>query len=829
MSTNPLITNGGFGEYLRLLRIHAALTQAELATAVGFSESHISRLEKGLRLPVVADVEAVFVPALGLTDEPRLASRLVELARLARGEKPLAPLMDASHTLPQPPLPILGRDEDIERVVRKVLEGPGRLTTLLGPPGIGKTRLALAVAARLAPVLQDGARFVSLANVEDPLLVPAAIAGELGIPDSAEPTPARIVAHLRAREMLLVLDNFEQVIDAADVVANLLTACARLRILVTSRERLHLRAEQRYSVPPLTAEAAEALFLQRATAVDPTCVPTAALSEICARLDYLPLAIELSAVHCELFTFDQILSGLRRAPLELLSVGPRDLPDHQATLRDALERSYRLLSPAEQHLFRQLGVFIGGVTAVTPSLFGHEPGVLQGLLAKSLIQPAPAAGTDRRFVQLDTIRQYALERLRRHGEAPRAHARHARHFRALAARLARQTHGKQATLDLLEREIYNLRAALRFTLDTDPAAALTFAGNLREFWYSRGFNSEGRSWLTEALSQSDAPTPARAYALLAVGELALAQSDYDEALAAGEAAHDIFVANGDLRGQALAAHNSGWLMRETGSLDAAYDYFQQALGLARTVEDEALQVQVYTSLITILGLTDDRPEELERCFDACARLLEASGDEESRAYWLARTAVYELVRGRTVNAHQMLSQAVDGFNRLGIKREEAWAREELGEAGFLLGDWEAALEQFDRAEVLFTAVGETLGLMLLAHHRGHVACAAGQFAAAEAQYAHSLRYFHAEHHERMIARCAAGLGLVAEATGSWQRAAVLLDSALALLDSLPSFLPPQEIARYRAAAERANSHAPERLVSLPTDADALAAFALRTN
>ena len=826
MSLNSLATTSSFGEYLRLLRTYATLTQAELATAVGFSESHISRLEKGLRLPVIADVETVFVPALGLQDEPRLAARLVVLARAARGEKPLAPLTDLAHGLPLPPMPILGRDADIDQVAKRLLEGHGRLLTLMGPPGIGKTRLALAAGARLAPLFRDGACFVSLAQIEDPALVAAGIADALAIPDAAEPTRTRIISHLRAREMLLILDNFEQVIEAADLVAALLSACGGLRILVTSRERLHLRAEGRYTVPPLPAAAAEALFRQRATAVDPTFSATAALPEVCARLDYLPLAIELSAVRCDLFTLDQILHTLREAPLDLLSDGPRDLPDHQTTLRDAIGYSYQLLSPAEKHLFRQLSVFIGGFTAETPALFNHDPAILRGLLAKSLIQTVPAAAGERRFEQLDTIRHYARELLERHGEAPTAYARHARAFRALAAGSAGQAVGRKAALSRLTSELNNVRAALRYTLDTNPAAALTFTGNLREFWYDSGLNSEGRGWLAEALAQSTAPTPARGYALLAVSELALAQSDYDEARAAAAAANEIFVTAADQRGQALAAHAAGWVMRESGSLAEAYTYFMQALTLAQALEDAALQVRVYTSLITILSMTDERPDELEACFEACLQLLDAAEDEELYAYWLARKGAYELLHGRAAEAQEMLAAAVDIFQRLGVKREEAWAREELGEACFVLGEWEKALAQYDRAEVLFTAVGETLGLMLLVHHRGHVACAAGQLGAAEALYAESLRYFHDTGQERTMVRCVAGLGLVAEAQGEPQRAALLLSSALAHFAALPSFLPPQEMERYRSAAALAGAHAGH--APPPLAMEEMVALALRT-
>ncbi|MEZ4617888.1 MAG: helix-turn-helix domain-containing protein [Caldilineaceae bacterium] len=517
-----------FGPLLKHLRKQAGMTQRDLAAALGYSESLISCLEKALRQPDLQAVTERFIPALGLQDEPNSAAHLIEQAALARGERPPASItfqrttqMSVHHTvaepveaLPSPPTELIGRAAEVNHLCNRLLGHRGRLLTLLGPPGIGKTTLALAVAARLQPHYDDGAVVVPLAAISDPTLMAATILATIGSTD-IHPPQNKLIAFLRRKSMLLVLDNLEQISDAAPLIADLVAECPGLCILATSRERLHLRAEQRYKVPPLPLASAVELFVQCAQVVDADFSRTAhnqpTLEAICQRLDCLPLALELCAAQIDILSPNQLLAQLQERRLDLLVDGARDLPPRQRTLRTAIDHSYRLLTTAERSLFRSLGVFMGGcaleeIAAVHDASVNdsasHPPliSTLHALIGKSLVRTETTSTGTQRFLLLETIREFALEQARTHGEEDQRRQRHYAAYLQLFRTADRHLRGPDAALWFarVELEQDNLRTAFQWTHEGARYAEMAWlivAANW--FWEQRQFQYDAGLWLVQ--------------------------------------------------------------------------------------------------------------------------------------------------------------------------------------------------------------------------------------------------------------------------------------------------------------------------------------------
>jgi predicted ATPase/DNA-binding NarL/FixJ family response regulator len=510
----------------------------------------------------------------------------------------LAPRLPASLTS------FVGRDGEVADVVSLLGEGGARLVTLTGPGGVGKTRLAVRVAEELSPALADGAVFVALASVLDPALVVPTVAHALGVRHSGDRLVAgRLADVFRDRELLLVLDNFEHVLEAAPAVGDLLRGCAMLRVLVTSRALLHVSGEQHYPVAPLpvpdavdsperlAGAAAVRLFAHRARAADPAFAVTGenvrTIAEICRRLDGLPLGLELAAARIRLLPPPVLRARLERR-LTVLTGGARDHPARLRTMRDAVAWSHDLLAGEERVLFRRLAVFVGGfdldaVEAVAAQS-AADADVLAGveaLVEQSVVGTLDAVGETARFAMLETIRDFGLERLRAAGEEEQVRAAHAAHYLALAERAEPHLLGPrpEAWLARLAANHGNLVAALGwFAEEGDAAAGASLAGALREYWYCSGRWAEGRRWLAPAVARAaELPEGAAAKALVAAGFLAHYQGDDADAVPLLERGLALLRRTGDEQEGAYAQYMLGVAAEDRGDYSAAAELLQGAV------------------------------------------------------------------------------------------------------------------------------------------------------------------------------------------------------------------------------------------------------------
>ena len=520
---------------------------------------------------------------------------------------PIRTLATRPNNLPLQPTPFLGREEQIARVVDVLCREDVRLLTITGPGGVGKTRLALQAAANRLEDFPNGVWFVDLSSLTDPALVPSAIAGVLGVRGEGSDLVDRLTNVLSEQHLLLVLDNFERVLDATQVVSDLLATVPGLKVLATSRTPLHAYGEREYPLAPLALPdpthlpsverlsqyEAVRLFIERAQAARPDFTVTnanaPAVAEICARLDGLPLAIELAAAFVKMLPPQALLKRLEKR-LPLLTGGARTLPARQQTMRNAIAWSHDRLTPDEQTLFRRLAVFSGGCTleaaeaVVDPEGMFDVFGGIASLIDKSLLRQDEGVEGEPRFRMLETVREYGLERLEAtEGEVVRR--RHAAYFAALGITGEAQFElwlAMTATLDRVEREIDNLRAAMAWAEQTgDAETGLVVANTFWSLIFHRGQQSEGRDWLTRLLAlEADVPVAVRALAFCSLGWLALNQGDLAAAsLAAGQAvdlaATEPLVLASSLNLLACTLWNRGLLAE-------ARQRFEEALAVARS-------------------------------------------------------------------------------------------------------------------------------------------------------------------------------------------------------------------------------------------------------
>jgi predicted ATPase/DNA-binding SARP family transcriptional activator len=630
------------------------------------------------------------------------------------------------HHLPARRTSFVGRRRELAEL--QGLLQTRRLVCVTGPPGSGKTRLAVEAAASLLEAFPHGAWFVSLAEVADPELVRSAVATALGIPELPErPAAQALTDHLRARRLLLVLDNFEHLLPAAVVTAQLLDAAPGLTVLATSRTPLRLSGEQEYPLAPLPlprpdapadllGNDALALFADRAAAVDPHFVlgvdNAPLIAEVVARLDGLPLAIELAAARLRLFPLEELARRLSPA-IPLLTGGPVDHAARQQTLRDAIAWSDQLLGPADRALLRRLGVFQGGFTLEAAEAVAQGPPVIEivaGIttLVEASLLGRPVEPGQTRFWVLETIREYALEQLRAAGEDDEIGGRHARFYAGLVEQAEPKLTGADQArwLDRLEAEHANLQAALRWASGTgDTDLALLLAAKLWRFWQLRGHFAEGRRWLEDVLAAEGPASMARAKALIGLAGLCYWQGDWDAAEAAYRQARELAKGLDDWWLELEALFGVAFTLAcHRGELQAAASIEQQFQAIiAEHPEPLAIGLGLATSQMMRLfaGDLDGSRSYGEQCL-AGTRAL---GERWYESQILRTLALTSMLQGRYQQAESELRECLDIALELGDLAGVAIDLDRLGQAAVALGRPERAVVLAAAADRLRESIG----------------------------------------------------------------------------------------------------------------------------
>ena len=707
-------------------------------------------------------------------------------------EKPLQQVDARPANLPTQRTGFVGREKEVAAVKELLLRLDVRLLTVTGPGGIGKTRLAVEVANGLVENFPGGTYFVPLSSLSDPGLIASVIVQALGIREAGTQSPLEILKknlqESSRAPMLLLLDNFEHLVQAAPTVAELLATGPNLKIMVTSRAALHVYGEHEFPVPPLALPdsrsmpsvqillqcPAVALFVQRAAAAKPDFElnreNASAVTEICARLDGLPLAIELAAARVKVLSPSSMLTRLA-SRLQLLTGGSRDLPQRQQTLRAAMDWSYDLLSAAEQKLFRRLSAFVGGCTlegveAVCDTKGDLELDLLDGMASmvdKSLVQQVEQTKGESRFVMLETIREYALEKLKASGEEALTKRAHAAYCLVLAEEEAMEQSGAERAewLERFASEHDNFRAALEWLTETGDAEwGLRLGTALFRYWEIREYLAEGRDRLGRLLKLAGAaaPTKLRMRALFAAGVLAGEQGDYASAEGLINESQDIARKLGDKTGIAVSLNALAVFARDRGDVATAQMLFEASLGLWRELGDQKAVARALSNLANVLKLQGDY--------------------DRARALYAECLAI---------------------FQRLGDRTGVAWSLNYQGDVARDQGDSAAAQTLYEQGLVMFRELGDRWGIAGTLADLGSLAREQRNYPRGHSLYQESIKIFQELEHKRGIARLLECFACSAAAQLHAERSLRLAGAAAALRQNIGAPLTPAEQAKLEAS------------------------------